>query len=236
MIWQKISYFGDALSHAILLGLVLGALIGISPILSLIIFAIIFAILIFSTTLNHNLGKDAMIMIVSYFCIAVSIILNDLWIQNFDFSSYIFGDILAAGIKEILVLSAITAGVISYVFFGLKKFLLINLNVDLARISGIKTKFWELSFLILLAITVAITTNIIGIFLTTALLILPASIARTFSKSAKDMILFSVFIGTVIACFSFGLANQFDLTVGPVMIAIFCVIFFATKAAQLLRK
>jgi zinc transport system permease protein len=236
VIWQRISYFGDSLSHSVMLGLAIGAILKISPILALIIFAIIFAILIFLTTKNRYLGKDATVMITSYFCIALTIILNDLWIQNFDFSSYIFGDILAVETSEILTLSTITLVTIFYTIFGVKKFLLISLNTDLAQISGIKIKFWELSFLILLALSIALSTRIVGIFLTTALLVLPAAIARIFSSSAKQMLVASALIGTVNASFSFVLSNKFDLTTGPIMITIFCLCFFITKAALFLRQ
>ncbi|MBU6140948.1 MAG: metal ABC transporter permease [Proteobacteria bacterium] len=236
VVWQKISYFGDALSHAVLLGLAIGVLLEINPILALIIFSTLFAILIFLATKNRNLGKDAAVMICSYFCIALAIILNDLWIQNLDFSSYIFGDILAVETSEIVALSLIALTTIFYTIFGVKKILLINLNSDLAQISGIKIKFWELSFLILLAVTVALATRVVGIFLTTALLVLPAAIARIFSTSATQMLITSALIGVVVACFSFQISSEFDLTVGPVMIEIFCVIFFTTKLAQLLRR
>lgn len=236
VVWQKISYFGDALSHAVLLGLAVGALFEMNPILALIIFSVIFAILIFLNAPNRNFERDTSVMIVSYFCVALAIVFNDLWIQNLDFLSYIFGDILAVGSLEIVILATITAAAIFYVFFATKKIMLINLNSDLAQISGIKNKFWELSFLILLALTIAITTHVIGIFLTTALLVLPAAIARIFAKSATTMLLISVSCGLGCACFSFGFATNFNLTIGPLMIAFLCVIFFLTKFVRLLHR
>jgi zinc transport system permease protein len=236
VVWQKISYFGDALSHSVLLGLAIGAIFEINPILALIIFAVIFAILIFLNTRDSLSTKDSAVMIISYFCIALAIIFNDLWLQNLDFSSYIFGDILAVGTLEILTLAAISVATIFYVIFATKKILLINLNADLAQISGIKTRFWQLSFLILLALTIAITTHVIGIFLTTALLVLPASIARIFAKSAKKMLIISVIFGTGCACFSFGLATYFNLTIGSLLIAFLCIVFFLTKSARLLLR
>lgn len=224
--WQKISYFGDALSHAVLLGLALGVLSGINQLIALTIFAVIFAILIFLTAQNRYFSKDAVVMISSYFCIALAMILNDLWIKNFDFASYIFGDVLAVGSNEVVALTLLTLATISYVILGTKKILLLNLNEDLAQISGIKTKFWNLSFLILLAVVIALTTRIVGIFLTTALLVLPAAIARIFAKSAAQMMWVSALIGVLGATFSFLLASKYDLTVGPVVIAIFALSFF----------
>ena len=236
MSWKKISYFGDALSHAVLLGLALGALFGVDQILSLIVFAAIFAILVFLTMQNSHFGRDSAVMIASYFSIALAMIFNDLWIKNLDFSSYIFGDVLSSGMAEIKVLSVISLITILYVKFGLKKIMLIDLNEDLAQISGIRTKLWNLSFLILLAVVIALTTRIAGIFLTTAILVLPASIARIFAKSSVQMMVISLLIGVSNATFSFILANHYNLTVGPVIIASFCVVFFMLRASQALRR
>jgi zinc transport system permease protein len=142
---------------------------------------------------------------------------------------------LAAGLSEIIVLSVITVITVFYVIFGMRKILLLNLNEDLAQISGIKTKLWNLSFLILLAVAIALTTRVVGIFLTTALLVLPAAIARIFAKSATQMMVISALIGVVVASLSFALSGSYNLTVGPVIIAIFCVGFFAARALRFLR-
>lgn len=237
VVWQRISYLGDALSHAILLGLAMGAIIEVSPILSIIIFAVVFALMVFLNNHDHNLEKDASVMILSYFSIALAILFNDLWIHNLNFSSYIFGDILSVGFFEILALASITISVIFYAIFGIKKIMLINLNSDLAKIAEVRNKYWELSFLILLAVTIAVTLHIMGIFLTTALLVLPAAIARSFSKSAKQMVLVSISFGIVCAFLSFFVANSFNLTVGPTLISLLCAIFFLKKShSQILRK
>lgn len=171
-------------------------------------------------------------MISSYFCIALAIILNDIWIKNFDFTSYIFGDVLAVGSQELQALSLIAILTVSYVIFSFKKILLTNINEDLAKISGIKTEFWNLTFLILLAVVIALSVRITGVFLMTALLILPAAIARIFSTSAKQMAILSLIIGIGVSSFSFNVASHFDLTVSSAIIAIFCVIFFLSCALK----
>ena len=228
VLWKKLSYFGDALSHAILLGLACGVFFEINQIYALIIFAFLFSFLVSSISQNRYFSKDTIVMILSYFSIALAIILNDISLQNLNFSSYIFGDVLTVGSQEIQALAVITILVIFYIIFSFKKILLINTNQDLAKIEGIKTEFWNLSFLILLAVVIALSVRIVGVFLMTALLILPAAIARIFSLSAKQMMILSLGVGVLISAASFKVAIAYNTTVGSTIIAIFSVVFIVS--------
>ncbi len=232
VLWKKLSYFGDALSHAVLLGLAFSVIFEMNQIFALIIFAIIFAALVTTLSQNRFFSKDIIIMISSYFCVAVAIILNDVWIKDFNFASYIFGDVLAVSDQEIQALAAISVATIFYVIFAFKKILLININQDLARIENVKTEIWNFSFLLLLALVIALSVKIVGVFLMTALLILPAAIARIFSASAKQMMLLSLAFGIVVSSTSFKLATSYDLTVSPVIIAIFSIIFICSISVR----
>jgi zinc transport system permease protein len=232
VLWKKLSYFGDALSHAVLLGLAFSVIFEMNQILALIIFAIIFAALVTTLAQNRFFSKDIIIMISSYFCVAIAIILNDVWIKDFNFASYIFGDVLAVSDQEIQALAVISVATISYVIFAFKKILLININQDLARIENVKTEIWNFSFLLLLALVIALSVKIVGVFLMTALLILPAAIARIFSTSAKQMMLLSLAFGIIVSSTSFKLATSYDLTVSPVIIAIFSIIFICSISVR----
>lgn len=232
VLWKKLSYFGDALSHSVLLGLMLGVIFEASQISAVIIFAFIFAFLVWSISQNRYFSKDTIIMISSYFCVALAIICNDIWVKNFNFASYIFGDVLTVSNQETQALAAITLLTIFYVIFSFRKILLININQDLARIEGVKTEIWNLSFLILLAVIIALSVRIVGIFLMTALLILPAAIARIFAISARQMMLLSLVIGVVVSALSFKVASNYDLTVSSTIIVIFSVIFMSSLLAK----
>ncbi len=225
VLWKKLAYFGDGLSHSILLGFVLGAIFDANQISTLIIFALCFAALVELISLNRAFSKDTVIAISSYFCIAAAILLNDFFQKNLNLGSYVFGDILTAETQDLQALAATTVITIFYTIFAFRKILLININADLARIDGIRISFWNLSFVILLALTVALSVRIVGVFLMTALLILPAAIARIFSTSAKQMLTLSLVVALLVTASSFKLASNFDLTISAVVIANFCVIF-----------
>ncbi len=225
VLWKKLSYFGDALSHSILLGLVLGAVFNLNQVVSLVFFALFFSVIIAAISQNRYFSKDAIIMILSYFCVAAAIILNDVWLKNFYFISYIFGDVLTVESFDIKALAAIDIITVFYVIFAFKKILLINTSQDLAKIERIKTEVWNASFLILLALVIALSVRIVGVFLMTALLILPAAIARIFAVSPKQMMVFSLLIALLVSSSAFKFASLYDLTIGSTIVIIFSAIF-----------
>lgn len=230
VLWKKLTYFGDSLSHSILLGLVFSTIFSVSQIWALVSFAIIFALLLNFILENRYFSKDTIIAVASYFCIALAVLINDIWIKNFNFSAYIFGDILTVGDSEIQALAVISLITIIFTIFAFNKILLININQDLAKTSGIKIEFWNLLFLILLALVIALSVKIIGVFLMVALLILPAAIARIFSISAKQMMILSLMISIIVSALSFNIASNYDLTISSTIIVIFSVIFILSLA------
>ncbi len=225
VLWKKLSYFGDALSHSMLLGLMLGAITKTNEILAVVSFAILFAFLVRLISKNNYFSKDTIIMILSYFCVAMSVILSDFWFKDFAFSSYIFGDVLAVQNRDILLLFVVTFISIIYSIFAFKKILLININRDLAKIDGINIEIWEASFLVLLSLVIALSVQIVGVLLMTALLILPSVISRIFSGSAKSMMLGSILVTLPVTITSFKFATIYDLTISSVVVVTFFMVF-----------
>lgn len=225
VLWKKLSYFGDAISHSILLGASIGAVLSLNPDFSLILFAMIFALLVGFMAQNRYFSKDTIITISSYFCIALAIIVSDLSDENFDFSNYIFGDISSIADTDIIALTAVLLVVIFFVVFAFKKILLMNLANDLAKIEGIKIDLWNVIFLILLTLTIAMSVRIVGVLLVTALLVLPAAIARLFASSALQMLLLSVIFAIVVCAFAGVAAQYYNISAGAFSVLALSVIF-----------
>lgn len=228
VLWKKLSYFGDTISHSILLGAALGAILNLDPDFSLIVFAIIFALLVGSMTQNRYFSKDTIITISSYFCVALAIVINDLAGKNFDFSNYIFGDVSSVTNLDIAVLTGILMATVFFTIFAFKKILLMNLAPDLAKIEGIKIELWNSVFLILLTLTIAMSVRMVGVLLVTALLVLPAAIARLFASSALQMLLISL-VGAIVICSLNGMAAQYyQISAGALSVLALSLIFMAS--------
>lgn len=228
VLWKKLAYFGDASSHSVLLSLSLGSFFAISQNLVLLIFATIFAILVFFVAKNRYFSKDTMIAIASYFCVSLAIIVNDLSVEKIDFESYVFGDISTIQTSDLYILLAIAIFAIFFTFLNFKKILLINLNTDLAKIKNLRTNLLNVIFLILISLIIALSIKIVGIFLMTALLVLPAAISRLISSNAKQMMITSLLLSIAVCTFSSVVASYFSFSLSAFTILTFCLIFIAT--------
>lgn len=229
VLWKKLVYFGDAMSHSTLLAVMLGAFVGIETSWALLVFAIIFAFLVANLQQKKFVQSNVAVMVVAYFCVSLALILKEVLNHNVDFASYIFGDVLLAGSLEVQTIGVVLVLVIAFLAFFFKKSLLVVIDEDLAQIAKFNPKILNLTFLCLLALSIAAMTKAVGILLMTALLILPASIARIFAKSPQQMVLFSLGIGVIIAILSFLAANYFDIAIAPMMIFIFCLLFLVSS-------
>ena len=225
VLWKKLAFFGDGLSHSILLGIVIGTVFESQQVVSLIVFALFFCVIIFFLTKNKIFSQDTVIAISTYSCLALAAVVNDIWIKEFNIGSYIFGDILTVENNDILAIFLIFVTGLIYFSLAFRKILLININKDLSRVEGIKANYWESSFLVLLAITIAICIKIVGIFLMSALLILPAAAARIFAKSPLQMVFYSILISIICTCLTSFLVDKYDIVLVPLMIVILSIFF-----------
>lgn len=225
VVWKKIAYFGDSISHSMLLAVALSALWQVNQNFTFLSYAFIYGIL--SATILHSeiFSRDSLMMILSYFAIASAFLIRDFFVTNLDFTSYIFGDLMMVGTNEIIALTLLAFMVIIFTFCFHKKILMININQDLTRITGNKIILTNIIFSALLIITIALTVQIVGIFLVTALLILPASIARIFARSAQQMLLLSLIIAIIFSLSAFKVAESFDLTISATIAMTLIIVF-----------
>ena len=110
------------------------------------------------------------------------------------YTTYLIGDILAISGKDIKLLIAAFLLVTGYwCIFG-NSLLLLSVNPSLARSRGIKVFWVEMSFVIVLAIIVAISIRLIGILIINSLLILPAASSRNFARNVRAYTIWAVII------------------------------------------
>jgi zinc transport system permease protein len=225
VLWKKFAYFGDGLSHSVLLGLLLSSVFQINENFALICLAIIFCFFIIIISKNKYFSNDTIIAIITYFFIGIAGVINDIFPETFDLESYIFGDLMKIDISDLKILVFVTFLVIIYLFISFKKLLLISINEDLARVGGINVGLWNASFLIMLALVIAFCAKIVGVLLMSAMIVLPSSIARVFAKSPLKMVFLSLLNCLIIAFISFKISGYYSINPVSLMIVIFCFIF-----------
>ncbi|WP_343288794.1 metal ABC transporter permease [Wolbachia endosymbiont of Encarsia formosa] len=220
MIWQRLSYLGDSLSHSSLLGIALALIFNISQSVSIILIAIMFAILL-SLNFNKLYSADTILNIVTNVVLSSSLILMSfLPSGNNSIISSLFGDILMIDQSNIISIFLTSVIVTLILIFRWRYWLMISINQDLATVEKVNVNFVRLEFLIILAIFIAISAQLIGILLIAAFLLIPAASARLISKTPMQMIIVATVFSVISGVSGLILSASFDLLTGPAIILI----------------
>ena len=234
VIWKRLSYFSDSISHSALLGVALGLVTGLGINLGLVIVGGLFATLIVVLQQKDFWSNDAVLGIFSHVSLALGIVvLGIVGNQNTDYFAYLFGDILSITLKDIYWIFLVVIIVISILVTNWKKLLLLTLNEELAKAEGINKLYYDLLFMFLIALAVSVSVQIVGVLLITSLLIIPPAIARVFSNSPIVMIFSSIIVSICSVLVGLYLSIDFDLATGPTIVITLGVLFFI---AQFLPK
>jgi len=227
VIWKRLSYFSDSISHSALLGVALGLATGLGINFGLVVVGGLFAILIVILQQKDFWSSDAVLGIFSHISLSLGIVvLGFIGDQNTDYFSYLFGDILSITSKDIYWIFSIMIVVVCLLVFNWKKLLLLTLNEELAKAEGLNKTFYELLFMFLIALAVSVSVQIVGVLLITSLLIIPPAIARIFSNSPVTMIFSSMLVSIFAVILGLYSSIALDLATGPAIVITLGVLFF----------
>jgi zinc transport system permease protein len=226
VLWKKLSFYGDAMSHSTLFGVAIGVFLQTNQIIMLILFNLIFTILINLFSRQKSFAIDSIVMIFSYFFIACAVLFNENFNENFEFEEFLFGDISKINFYDLILISCLTTIVIKFIKSYRDKFLISIINPDIAQVKKIKTQLIDFYFMIILSLIIAFAIQVTGIFLITALMIIPCAIARIFAKTPSQMIKLSTIFSIIISFFAILLANSLNISIAPAIILTNCLIFF----------
>ncbi|CCF78404.1 ABC-type Mn2+Zn2+ transport system permease component [Wolbachia endosymbiont of Onchocerca ochengi] len=220
MIWQRLSYLGDSLSHSSLLGIALALIFRISPSISIMLIAIAFAILL-SLNFNRLYSVDTILNIVTNVVLSSSLILMSFFpSSNSSIINSLFGDILTLEQSDIVLIFLISVVVTLILAFRWRYWLMISIDQDLAIVEKVNVSLVRLEFLITLAIFIAVSAQLIGILLIAAFLLIPASSARLISKTPVQMIIAATGFSVISGISGLILSASFDLLTGPTIILV----------------
>jgi len=119
VIWKRLSYFSDSISHSALLGVALGLATGIGVNFGLLIVGALFATLIVILQQRNFWSNDAVLGIFSHVSLSLGIVvLGFIGDQNTDYFSYLFGDILSISIQDIYAIFVVMVVVIVPLVFN----------------------------------------------------------------------------------------------------------------------
>jgi zinc transport system permease protein len=226
VIWRRLSYFGDTLSHSALLGVTLAYAFSINITLSVFVISSIVAILLINLQKRTKLAGDSLLGLLAHSTLAIGLVLiGFLSSIRFDLMGLLFGDILAVTTEDIALVWIGGIIILGILYFIWKSIFSATVNYDLAAAEGMRPEISNLIFTLLLAAVIALSIKMIGALLITGLLLIPAAIARNLSNSPKQMIIIAILAG--IASVVLGLFTSLELNTssGPSIVVVSLALF-----------
>lgn len=224
------SLLGDAISHAVLPGVVLAYMIGIPFGLGAFVFAMLSVVLIGHIKNNTKIKEDAVMGIVFTTLFALGLVLISKVISSIDLTHVLFGEVLGISDKD----AWYTAGILSIstlIILAFRRvFLVFCFDPTHAESLGLPVKFIHYAFLSLLAITITGSIQTVGIVLVIAMLITPGSTAFLLTKDFSTMLKIAVSISVASSLIGAYASYYFNLATGGTIVflqgCVFLVVFF----------
>ena len=216
VVWRRMAYFGDTLSHAALLGLALGLLLEVNPTLAVTFGCLLLAVLLGSLQQRLKLASDTLLGILAPTTLALGlVVLSFMSDVRVDLLGYLFGDLLAVSPTDLLWILGGSALVMLVLTLLWRPLLAITVHEELAQVEGLPVGVLRLVLMLLIAIVIAVAMKIVGVLLITSLLIIPAAAAQRHSRTPEQMALVASLLGVLAVCGGLALSWFKDTPAGP---------------------
>ena len=216
IVWRRLAYFGDTLSHSALLGVALALLLELNITFTVFIISLGVAMLLLLLQRQARLSSDALLGLLAHATLAVGLVVLAFmtWVRV-DLMGFLFGDILAISKADIITIWVGGLTVLIALAVIWKSLFAATVNYEIAVAEGLKPDRANFFFMVLMAAVIAISMKIVGVLLITALLIIPAATARRFSTTPEMMALVASIIGAASVWIGLEGSLQWDTPAGP---------------------
>lgn len=226
IIWRRLAYFGDTLSHSALLGVALAFLLEINITLAVFAISALVSMALLALQRRATLSSDALLGLLSHSALALGLVcLAFLTWVRVDLMGFLFGDILAVSVPDIAVIycgGAIVLAVLAWIW---RPLFAATVNRELAEAEGLGPDRANIIFMLLMAMVIAISMKIVGVLLITALLIVPAATARRFAGGPEQMAVASALAGVLAVTFGLFGSLEWDTPSGPSIVVAALALF-----------
>jgi zinc transport system permease protein len=225
LVWRRMAYFGDALSHTALLGVAMGLALGASPTPAIIALCLFVALLLSVLERRGLLSSDTLLGLAAHGALSFGMIaISLLPAANIDLYAYLFGDILTvSGMQLIWMTAAAVIGLLLLAYYW-NALVAITVHEDLAAVEGVPVTWVRTLYLLLIALTIALAMRVVGVLLVTALMIIPAAAARAWARSPESMAVGAAVMGMAAVLLGLGFSVGADTPTGPSIVAAACVL------------
>ncbi len=227
VILQGMAFFGDALAHIILPGIVIAFLLGWPLAVGALIVGILAALGIGALSRRGEIREDTAIGIVFAGSFALGVaMLSTVNTYAVDLTHILFGNVLAVSQQDLWLIFGLGFVVLATVVAFYKEFMVISFDPTLAVVLRLPATFLRYLLLVLIAVTIVISLQTVGIALMLAMLITPAATAQLLTRRLWVMMVLGAAIGATSNAVGLYLSYYINIASGPAMVLVMTAVFF----------
>ncbi|UHD17484.1 metal ABC transporter permease [Thiocapsa bogorovii] len=216
---KRIAFMAGGIAHSVLGGMGAALYFGFDPLLGALAAAVLSALLIGLVRLAWNAQEDTLIGALWAIGMAIGILfIAKTPGYTTDLMSFLFGNILLVPRRELWFMAGLDLVLLVTVMLFYRQLLAVTFDEEFARLRGVPVAFFYLLLLCLVAVTVVLLIQVVGLILVIALLTLPAAIAGHYIHSLGGMMLIATLLGGFFTSAGLALSYGPDLPAGPTMI------------------
>lgn len=236
VVWQRMAYFGESLSHSALLGVAIGLWFQLPPTLTVLASGLLLALLLAALQQRSQFSSDTLLGILSHTLLAAGLVLlAALPNLRVNLDALLFGDLLAVAPKDVLMLATLLLVLSACLWRLWQPLVAITVHEELASAEGINVPRIRTALMLMMALTVAIAMKVVGVLLMTSLLIIPAAIAQRYARSPEQMAIMASITGVLAVIGGLLLSWFANSPVGPSIVLFAGVFFLNTLALDSLK-
>jgi manganese/iron transport system permease protein len=226
VILRSMAFLGDALAHAILPGVAVAYLFGVNLLLGALAAAILVAILINYFTKTERVKEDTAIGILFAAALALGIaLISTIRSYAVDLSHILFGNVLSVSSQDLLLILGLSFIILAILVILYRPLKVITFDPILAKTLNLPVDGFRLLLLILLAVTIVVSLQTVGIGLVAAMLVTPPAAAALLTRRLPAMIGLSAAIGAFSSLVGLYLSYYLNVASGAAIVLVATVIF-----------
>jgi ABC-type Mn2+/Zn2+ transport system permease subunit len=242
VVLRSMAFLGDAMAHAILPGVAIAYLLKGELLVGALVAAIVVALAIGLLTCQGALKEDTAIGILFAGALALGVaLISTIKTYAVDLTHILFGNVLGVSETDLLLTGGLAVIVLATIVLLFKEFLVVSFDPVLAATLRLPTELLRNVLLILLALTIVVSMQTVGVGLVAAMLVTPAATAYLLTRRLAPMMLIAAGLGAFSSVAGLYASFYINIASGAAVVLIATLIFlvaflFAPRQGVLWRR
>ncbi|HET8760034.1 MAG TPA: metal ABC transporter permease [Nitrospiria bacterium] len=237
IVLRNMSYIGHGLSHSVFGGAVVSYVMSWNFYLGAGLWGFLSALLINSVAKRKKIGADAVIGIVTTASFAVGVVLISR-VRKFtrNFEAALFGNILGVTADDLIVIAVVSLVSAALIFVFYKQLLFTTFDPEVAKVYGVRTEWIDAGFALVLAATIVVSMQVLGVMLIVAAIVIPAATARLLTHNFHRLVFTSIGLGVLCGVGGMYLSFLSNASSGATIVLFAATVFAAALAYDSFRR